>query len=536
MLLTNYSRWFGLSLLVSLGLLLMTTSVAHSAGSYLTEWSGLYPGSVSDNASCQLCHAASIQDLNPYGKAFCDQAGTTSARLLAVENTNSDADSTASSNIIEINANTQPGWTTGNVPTYSRGNCLATGNTETAAQAGVSGLLDPVATTTTTTLPPTTTTTLPPTTTTTTLPPNNATTTTTSTTLPPTTTTTTLPTDLCPSDPNKTEPGVCGCGRSDTDSDSDGIEDCFDNAPYTPNQDQADGDLDGVGDAAELGPNGNDANYDGNNDGIPDSQQSNVSSLLVNYGQDYVTLSTDANNSLENVVTLPTDEVADLPAGVDFPFGLFEFRLITPVSGGVSTISLQLPVGTNTPQATTVSTYYKFGPEPTNTDFHWYEFLYDQATDTGVEFLDDVITMTFTDGARGDDDLDATNGIIIDQGGPAIVGSTTNTGSSGCFIATAAYGSYWESHVMTLRQFRDSYLLTNTLGTKFVETYYRYSPPMADYIAEHDSLRSIARIGLAPLVGFSWLAVNYGVIIALAVFLSVLTLIIGGACLVVNKR
>ena len=29
--------------------------------------------------------------------------------------------------------------------------------------------------------------------------------------------------DNCPSDPNKTEPGVCGCGIADTDSDGDGI-------------------------------------------------------------------------------------------------------------------------------------------------------------------------------------------------------------------------------------------------------------------------------------------------------------------------
>ncbi len=155
---------------------------------------------------------------------------------------------------------------------------------------------------------------------------------------------------------------------------------------------------------------------------------------------------------------------------------------------------------------------------------------------TGAEFNGNVITLHFVDGERGDDDLDATNGIIIDLGGPAIVGGVGGGGSNGgCFIATAAYGSYWEPHVMTLRQFRDSYLLTNKLGTKFVETYYRYSPPMADYIVEHDNLRSLARFGLAPVVGFSWLAVNFGMMAALAVLLSVLTLVIGGTCLVAIK-
>ncbi len=37
--------------------------------------------------------------------------------------------------------------------------------------------------------------------------------------------------DQCPSDPNKTAPGTCGCGVVDTDSDSDGTPDCNDACP-----------------------------------------------------------------------------------------------------------------------------------------------------------------------------------------------------------------------------------------------------------------------------------------------------------------
>jgi VCBS repeat-containing protein len=37
--------------------------------------------------------------------------------------------------------------------------------------------------------------------------------------------------DQCPQDPNKTLPGVCGCGVPDTDSDSDGTPDCNDLCP-----------------------------------------------------------------------------------------------------------------------------------------------------------------------------------------------------------------------------------------------------------------------------------------------------------------
>jgi DNA-binding beta-propeller fold protein YncE len=73
-------------------------------------------------------------------------------------------------------------------------------------------------------------------------------------------------------------------------------------------------------------------------------------------------------------------------------------------------------------------------------------------------------------------------------------------GSHHCFIATAAYGSWLDPHVLSLRQFRDDYLLTNAAGTWFVEFYYRNSPPLADYIRERESLKLMVRALLTPLV------------------------------------
>jgi hypothetical protein len=40
--------------------------------------------------------------------------------------------------------------------------------------------------------------------------------------------------DLCPQDPLKTAPGVCGCGVADADSDGDGLPDCVDGCPHDP--------------------------------------------------------------------------------------------------------------------------------------------------------------------------------------------------------------------------------------------------------------------------------------------------------------
>ncbi len=79
-------------------------------------------------------------------------------------------------------------------------------------------------------------------------------------------------------------------------------------------------------------------------------------------------------------------------------------------------------------------------------------------------------------------------------------------GGGGCFLATAAFGTSLAPQVIQLKQFRDRFLLTNGPGKKFVQLYYRYSPPIARYISRHEIARFIVRCSLYPLIGFSALS------------------------------
>ena len=225
--------------------------------------------------------------------------------------------------------------------------------------------------------------------------------------------------------------------------------------------------------------------------------------------------------ALADVWAVDNPSPDDAPEGVEHPYGFFEFTITGVGNGGAITVILHFPVGT------TFDTYYKYGPTPNNAVNHWYEFLYDG--ETGAKINGNVITLYFVDGKRGDDDLTA-NGIVIDVGAPAVAVTSSDGGGGtpvaseeggggGCFIATAAYGSLMEPHVRILRDFRDRFLLRNTVGKSFVRLYYTYSPPMADLIAKHDSLRAMVRISLMPVVGVSWITLKIGSVSTVALML-----------------
>ena len=270
-----------------------------------------------------------------------------------------------------------------------------------------------------------------------------------------------------------------------------------------------DSDGDGISDGEEDGaPNSG----DGNLDGILDKNQNTVVSLLTKSGTDYVTIETSAG-TLANCQAVDNPSPGDAPSDKNFPWGFFNFTINGLNPADPATITFRTPAGS------APDTYYKYGPPTPGEADAWYEFTDDSATATGATINSNVITLKFVDGQRGDDTGE--DGSIVDQGGPATQVSTPATvngggGSSGCFIATAAYGSFMEPHVKLLRKFRDRFLLENSIGKAFVNLYYKYSPPMADFISNHAISKELVRISLLPIVGMSWVTLKLGLLPAIA--------------------
>ena len=122
------------------------------------------------------------------------------------------------------------------------------------------------------------------------------------------------------------------------------------------------------------------------------------------------------------------------------------------------------------------------------------------------------LALTAYDISRNESDFSEEVSAVPDED-PAPSPSTSatfidNDDGGGCFIATAAYGSYLNPHVKTLRDLRDEFLVPGTLGRKYVRLYYQYGPTIANRIKKHGSLKFITRQVLLPLIWMSSLSLK----------------------------
>jgi hypothetical protein len=93
---------------------------------------------------------------------------------------------------------------------------------------------------------------------------------------------------------------------------------------------------------------------------------------------------------------------------------------------------------------------------------------------------------------------------VCNVNGPYAVAELTTTKVnftqlSGCFVATAAYGSALQPQVAALRRVRDRLLGANALFTAGAELYYRSGPAAAEVLRRSDTARAAVRSLIGPL-------------------------------------
>ncbi len=170
---------------------------------------------------------------------------------------------------------------------------------------------------------------------------------------------------------------------------------------------------------------------DNNQDGILDSNQSNVFSILILDGtpgnpDDVLTVVSPTGTILNTVklVENPAPDLTNNPEnnGIDFPIDFLELKVIKVAPGADAIVSLLLP---NSKDDIDFNSYWIYQPTASNDRDHWESFIYNNGL--GAKFFDvdnngnsDVVLLHLKDGATGDADLTA-NGMISHLGGVGVV-------------------------------------------------------------------------------------------------------------------
>jgi hypothetical protein len=260
-----------------------------------------------------------------------------------------------------------------------------------------------------------------------------------------------------------------------------------------------DDDGDGVPEDQEVADGTVDLDDDGNNDTFSNTYKAVntlIGNAVVGVKASTNVISVDALKSVDPNTISDTSGKPD-----DLLIGLIDFKVTVSAPGVDAQVTVYLSEA-----APAGATWWKY-----SLINGWQDYS------ANVTFSTDrkSATLNLTDGGKGDADGLA-NGTIVDPSGPGGVvttsGLTAEGGGSGCFIATAAFGSKFKKHVRILQQFRDVYLLPYKTGRALIDVYYKHSPPVAGFIEKHDFARGAARLSLLPLVGMSWCALYLGVI------------------------
>jgi hypothetical protein len=152
---------------------------------------------------------------------------------------------------------------------------------------------------------------------------------------------------------------------------------------------------------------------------IVSSPLPNVVELPNPTGAGMVTITSPDGTSLSASISATAGSTP--PGGITFPWGYITLTVTGIAPGGSADVII------SPPNSATTTDYFKYGPTPANSGNHWYDFLYQNQTDTddasttgAVIQAGGQIVLHLADGLRGDDDL-TLNGVISDIGAPAVM-------------------------------------------------------------------------------------------------------------------
>lgn len=197
----------------------------------------------------------------------------------------------------------------------------------------------------------------------------------------------------------------------------------------------ASGEDDGVpAEVEDAGPNSGDGNFDG----ILDSKQSNVTTLIDFYGN-YVTYVTDSGYRFKNMSTL---QHTDIPPEFAIGSGIFDFT-VEGLGAGQS-----IELGVIMPAGIIPTAYYVYGPTAENTADHWFDFNFDGESGayifgdvsftslSGTKYTRSVLKMIITDGNNGDTDMTVNGSIAMTSAMPVNQSDSSGSINLGYMIFT----------------------------------------------------------------------------------------------------
>jgi hypothetical protein len=146
-------------------------------------------------------------------------------------------------------------------------------------------------------------------------------------------------TDACPDDADKSDPGICGCGVGDADSDNDGVVDCEDGCPSDPFKTEP----------GFCGCGVPDADTDGN--GIPDCLVGDVQRLYLRDTQTNTGTGTFVRDLLEvqgSAGTVTSEGTNSTDFSERFAFTIDNGMLSEPMGAGAFLISVNVTAVSST--------------------------------------------------------------------------------------------------------------------------------------------------------------------------------------------